>query len=290
VILGDFAGAYCHDSGATWEEGTDYTDAEQRKRIKDAIRERVKQVRNEPWLLAYILGNENNMPSSLFVNATRTNANKYPEEYARFLEELAVMIHELDPHHPVGVGNLMTGLVEYYRDYAPSLDFIGVNCYIGPDGFGSTFEKVKQTMDRPVLITEYGCDSYYTARGPDEEGQAEYHMGNWRDIDYNRAGGLGAGNSIGGCLFEWVDEWWKDNKMKKVDGEWVYKDPLDHQNTAPTGDMAFPDGKTQEEWLGITSQGRGCASPFLRVPKKAFYAYKKVWNSECRRKEMVPAE
>jgi hypothetical protein len=197
------------------------------------------------------------------------------------------MIHGLDTNHPVGVGNLMTGLVEYYQEHAPSLDFIGVNCYIGPDGFGSTWEKVKQTMDRPVLITEYGCDSYYTDRGPDEEGQKDYHMGNWRDIVYNRAGAQGSGNSIGGCLFEWVDEWWKDNKMKQVDGEWVYKDPPSAQNTEPTGDMAFPDGKTQEEWLGIVGQGTGSASPYLRVPKQAYFAYKDVWN---RAPEMVGKE
>jgi len=280
VIVGDFVGAYCRDSGASWEDGTDYLNSDHRKSIKDAIRGRVERICNEPWLLGYILGNENNMPSTLFVNATRTNANKYPEAYARFLNELADMIHGLDPNHPVGVGNLMTGLVEFYEESAPALDFIGVNCYIGPDGFGSTWEKVKQTMDRPVLITEYGCDSYYTDRGPDEEGQSDYHMGNWRDIIYNRSGNAGSGNSIGGCLFEWVDEWWKDNKMKQVDGVWVYKDPLDHHHTAPTGDMAFPDGKTQEEWLGITGQGKGASSPFLRVPKKAFYSYKEVWNEE----------
>ncbi len=65
--------------------------------------------------------------------------------------------------------------------------------------------------------------------------------------------------------------------MKQVNGEWVYKDPLDHHNTQPTGDMAFPDGKTQEEWLGITGQGAGLNSPFQRVPKKAYFAYQQVW-------------
>jgi hypothetical protein len=44
--------------------------------------------------------------------------------------------------------------------------------------------------------------------------------------------------------------------------------------------MAFPDGKSQEEWLGIVGQGNGEASPFLRVPKKAYYAYKETWKRE----------
>ncbi|MBN1270545.1 MAG: hypothetical protein JXB04_13225 [Kiritimatiellae bacterium] len=278
VIIGDFLGAYCHDSGATWEAGTDYNSRDQKKRMKEALRAKVEKFKNEPWLLAWILGNENNMPSSLFVNATRTNANRYPEAYARFLNECATMIKALDPNHPVGVGNLMTGLSEYYAEHAPALDFIGVNSYIGPEGFGGTWEKVKNTMDRPVLITEYGCDSYFTGKGPDEEGQMQYYAGNWKDIAYNRAGGQGAGNSIGGTLFEFLDEWWKDNRMREDKGVWVFKDPIDSQNTDPTGDMAFPDGKTQEEWLGVVGQGRGCASPFLRVPKKAYYWYRDEWK------------
>ena len=271
VILGDFLGAYCHGSGATWEEGTDYTDAEQRKRMLAAVEAKVMRCRHEPWLLMYVLGNENNMPSTEDVNTTRTNAGSHPETYARFLNEVAALIHRLDPDHPVGVGNLMTGLVEYYAKYAPGLDYIGINAYIGPHGFGAMWEKVAKTMDRPVLISEFGCDSYWTGRGPDEEAQADYVLGCWADIWYNRAGGPGVGNSIGGCVFEWLDEWWKDTRN-------YFQDPIDHQSTEPTVGMAFPDGASQEEWLGIVSQGDGRASPFLRIPKKAYYELQKVWN------------
>ncbi len=271
VILGDFLGAYCHNSGASWQDGTDYRSLDQRKRMMAAIEAKVMKCRHEPWLLMYVLGNENNMPSTEDVNTTRTNGNKYPETYAKFLNDVAALIHRLDPDHPVGVGNLMTGLVGYYAKYAPNLDFIAVNSYVGPHGFGATWEKVARTMDRPVLISEYGCDSYWTDRGPDEDAQARYLMGCWSDIWYNRAGGPGVGNSIGGCVFEWLDEWWKDTRN-------YFKDPIDHQNTEPTIGMAFPDGASQEEWLGIMSQGDGSASPFLRIPKKAYYEFQRVWT------------
>jgi hypothetical protein len=274
VILGDFLGAYCINSGAKWEDGTDYSNPEQRARMKEAVREMVMKYKDEEWLLAWVLGNENNMPSTDLVNTTRTNASKKPEDYASLLNEVAAMIHEIDPDHPVGIGNLMTGLVEYYAEHAPEIDFLGVNCYIGGDGFGATWDKVKQTMDRPVMIAEYGCDSYWTGRGPDEEGQVGYYSGCLDDINYNMAGMPGAGNSIGSCVFEFLDEWWKDTRN-------YFEDPTDHQSTDATGDMAFPDGKSQEEWFGVMGQGDGKSSPFLRVPKKSYWFYKQAWAEEA---------
>ncbi|MFH0953713.1 MAG: hypothetical protein V1873_05245 [Verrucomicrobiota bacterium] len=273
AVVGNFLGAYCNGSGADWERGTDYTNRKQKENMRASVSNLVMKLRGEPWLLAWVLGNENNMELSGEVNATRTNGSKYPDTYAHFLNEVAEMIHDLDPNHPVGVGNLLTGLVEFYGKRAPALDFIGINSYIGEDGFGATWQKVKQTMNRPVIITEFGCDSYWTAKGPDELAQANYLLKNWEDIDYNRAGRGGAGNSIGGFVFEWLDEWWKDTFN-------YFEDAPGHQATRPIFPMPFPDGFAQEEWFGIIGQGAGNASPFQRVPKKAYYELKTKWTEE----------
>ena len=271
VIVGEFLGAYTVHSGATWEEGTDYTNPAHLKNMKQAVRKKVLAIKDEPWLLLWQLGNENNMPDTFSgVNATRTNASRQPEAYARFLGEVCDMIHELDPDHPVGVGNLNTGLLEFYAKHALSLDYIGVNAYMGGDGLGSTWKRVKNVFDRPVLITEYGCDAYWSQRGPDEEAQRRYHKGCWEDITYHRGGGAGVGNAVGGVIFEWLDEWWKDTR----DG----RDPLDRHSVEPTIGMPFPDGFSQEEWLGIMGQGDGKGSPFLRQPRKAYYEYMNLWK------------
>jgi len=280
VALCEPLGAYCIHSGASWAEGTDYRNPEQRKKMLEAVRSLVEQVKDEPWLLCYVLGNENNMATdaSGMANAARTNAFVHPEEYAKFLNEAAELIHRIDPNHPVGVGNQGWGLIEEYAKHAPALDFVGVNEYVGWHGFGALFEHVRAVFDRPVLITEYGCDAYWTGRGPDEEWQAKYHRGCWEDIAFNAAGENGAGNSLGGIVFEFLDEWWKDNsRADLVDGRVV--DPgIGSQSSDPTIEMAFPDDWSQEEWFGIAGQGDGKSSPWLRELRKTYYLYQELWN------------
>lgn len=269
VMICDPLGAYTVHSGARWEVGTDYTDPDQRKSMKKYVEDTVRKYKDEEWLFGYILGNENNMPADYTgVNASRTQASSHPKAYAEFLNEVAAMIHALDPDRIVGVGNMELGLADAYALHAPEIDFVGVNSYPGSNGFGALWIRAKRIIDRPVLITEFGCDAYATGKGPDEEAQASYLRNAWEDIAYNAAAGSGEGNAIGGILYEWLDEWWKDTRG----------DPWDKQNSEPTVELAFPDGFSQEEWLGIVGQGGGRKSPFLRAPRKAYYTMKDLWT------------
>lgn len=267
LIAGDFLGAYTSGSGATWEMGTDYTNPEQRARMKEVVRQKVLDLRGEPFLLMWLLGNENNMNAGHSgVNATRTNAGSEPQAWAEFLNEVATMIHELDPDHPVAIGNLGAGLAEYYSRYAPTIDIFGMNVYMGDNGFGNSWQDARKKFDRPVLVTEYGCDAYADGRGVDEEAQAKYHEGCLRDLVLNQAGGELEGNSIGGIIFQYPDEWWKAND-----------DPFT-QATRAQGNAPFPDGMGHEEWFGIAGQGSGRNSPFERNLREVYEYYKSVWG------------
>lgn len=270
VIMGNLLGAYTVGSGASWEDGTDYTNEKQRKRMKEIVKQQVLDHKDEPYILLWQLGNENNLPVGYTgINATRTNAFSFPGAYAEFLNEVAMMIHELDPDHPVSVGNADVSLIDIYAQYAPAIDILGINAYRGKEGFGYLWPQVQDIFDRPILISEYGSDAYREAKGEDENMQVNYHKNCWDDILYNKAGGWAQGNCIGGCIFEWVDEWWKDN----ISGD----SPSRHQ-TDSQQDMNFPDGRSHEEWFGVCSQGNGKSSPFLRQPRKTYYFYKKSWN------------
>ena len=273
MILGDFIGAYTVGSGATWQEGTDYTNPVQLENMKKIVRALVLDLKSEPFVLMWLLGNENNMGGDYTgVNATRTNACKYPEAYARFLNELAGMIHELDPVHPVAVGNLGTGFQEVYARLAPQIDIFGVNEYMGGNGFGNVWQEVKTHFDRPVLVTEYGCDAYHEGpegSGENETEQKKYLEGCFRDLVFHQAGGLDPGNDVGGVAFEYLDEWWKDTHSG---------DPESAQQIKPQFRMPFPDGWDHEEWMGVVSQGSGKHSPLERRLREAYFYFQEFWN------------
>jgi beta-glucuronidase len=264
-IMGDFLGAYTIGSQAHWDLGTDYTNLEQRERMKNVVRAMVMDHKDEPYVLMWLLGNENQHPH------TRTNANENPESYARFVNEVAAMIHEIDPEHPVAIGNLYTSGLEELAKYAPEVDVYGANVYSGAYSMGSIWQSVKHHYDRPILFTEMGCDAYSNKKGVDEKGQAKYLFENWKDIELNLAGAPGEGNGIGGVVFEWMDEWWKTSKGNS------WGDP-DKHNTEGDFQGPFPDGWMHEEWLGIFGQGHGKHSPFLRQPRLVYATLKKLWK------------
>jgi len=268
-IMGEFLGAYTVGSGALWDEGTDYTNPVQLENMRTIIKDYVMDHRTEPYVLMWLLGNENLMPADYSgVNATRTKASVQVEAYLKFVDEIAEMIHRLDPDHPVAVGNLDLVNLEEHAKFAPHVDIFGANAYRGSSGFGGLWKSVQETFDRPLLITEYGCDAYDSRKDQEnEKAQADYHEGNWNDIEFHTAGHPTEGNAIGGVIFEYLDEWWKSNQ-----GGW------DTHETTKDSAMPFPDGWASEEWYGIISQGEG-RDPFLRQPRAAYYLYKdKLWK------------
>jgi Glycosyl hydrolases family 2, TIM barrel domain len=272
VIMGHFLGAYTVGSGADWEEGTDYTDPVQLENMKQSVKEYVMDHKDEPYVLLWLLGNENLMASDYSgVNATRTKASIQVAAYLKFVNEVATMIHRIDPNHPVAVGNLDLIRLEEHAKYALAVDIFGTNAYRGSMGFGNVFKRVQDNFDRPVLITEYGCDAYNTTKDiEDEEGQATYHEGSWKSIRQHLAGGAEEGNAIGGVVFEFLDEWWKSRNG-----------PFKTHETTKDSPMAFPDGWSSEEWLGVFAQGDGSESPFLRQPRKVFALYRdKLWKGQ----------
>ncbi|MFH1778668.1 MAG: glycoside hydrolase family 2 TIM barrel-domain containing protein [Candidatus Omnitrophota bacterium] len=284
-LMGDFLGMYAAGSGATWYEGTDYTNAEQKKKMMESVRQMVLEFKDEPYILMWVLGNENNYgfagtPGEFPGLGCR--AKSQPVEYYSFVNEIAKMIKSIDQSRPVAICNGEVHYLEYFAKYAPNVDVFGINAYRGPKGFGRTlWEDVKDLTDKPVLIMEYGCPSYIASDVKKaEEAQAEYHKGNWKDIEYNLAG-FGVGNALGGVCFEWVDEWWKAGPPPQLDPAaqepegWDFK----AKKRIPGNFRGpFPDGWFHEEYLGLTSQGDGSNSPFLRQLRKAYYWYKENWT------------
>ncbi len=261
VIMGDFLGKYALGSGATWFEGTDYENPEHKKTMMESVRKMVEEFKDEPYILMWLLGNENNY-------GLGCNADKKPQAYYQFIEEVALMIKSIDKNHPVAICNGDTLFLDIFAESCPSVDAFAVNAYRGNYGFGSLWDQVFDATGKAAFVTEYGCPAYsnFLSREDAEQAQADYHKGAWEDIMFNSFGTKdGVGNAIGGVVFEWNDEWWKNYE------------PAYHDKTA--GALGpFPDGYMYEEWFGITGQGDGKNSPFLRHLRKSYDYYKKVWN------------
>lgn len=261
VIVGDFIGKYALGSGATWSEGTDYENLEHRKNMLESVKKMVMEHKDEPYMLMWLLGNENNY-------GVASNADKKPKAYFEFADEVARWIKSVDKDHPIAVSNGDTLYLDVFAEYSPNVDIYAANVYRGDYGFGSFWEQVLDASGKPAYITEYGCPAYarHLTYAEAEEAQADYHRGNWLDIEENLAGNArGVGNALGGVIFEWMDEWWKNYE------------PFFHDRKSDAIGP-FPGGYYYEEWFGLAGQGKGQHSPFQRQLRESYFVYRDFWN------------
>lgn len=254
VMMGNFLGAYTLGSGAPWKEGTDYQDPLQRANMMRSVHDMVMEFKDEPYVLVWALGNENNLPF------TKTNARLHPIEYAKFVNSVAKYIKRIDPDHPVCLVNGETMFLDIYKKYAPDVDIIGLNSYRNFQGFNTLWKEVEAKYGKPILMTEYGTGHPPVdpvTRILNQDLQASIHERCWKDIAAHGAGGKAPGNSLGGFAFVWVDDWWQSGFSSSHD---ITEDAFNY------------------EWHGLMSQGMGKKSPLLRQPRRVYEMYKELWN------------
>ncbi|MBR1871493.1 MAG: hypothetical protein IJ802_06670 [Kiritimatiellae bacterium] len=136
------------------EHGFDYTNEKALVGTAKEVIDTVREVRNHPALLCYTLGNEMEL------------GEKHPREMWTFINRLAKKIHELDPNHPVGtvVADIWQEKTTQIMEWAPELDFLGLNSYGGATSVGLRWRLQGGKM--PYFITEFGPG------GPGDHGRA----------------------------------------------------------------------------------------------------------------------
>ena len=112
------------------------------------LRSEVLRFRNHPALLMWCIGNELDM-------AVKMN----PELY-QAMNQVAEMIHELDPNHPVTTTlTASVTSVPLLQRWAPAIDIVSVNTYAG---MGKMPEQIRKSgWEGPYIVTEFGPKGYW---------------------------------------------------------------------------------------------------------------------------------
>ncbi len=199
----------------------------------DTVLNRVDKLKEHEAILMWALGNEwnyNGLYADLSLIDSRNKIN-----------EVATKIKEIDSTRPITTmyGNMPT---KHTVDMMPSIDVWGLNVYSG-DSFGTIFSSWGKISDKPMYISEYGADAWNSIiDATDEESQA-YATRKLTDEILSQSQLVYPDNiSIGGTIFSFSDEWWKDPSGSL--------DTQDNGGFAPGGGP-YPDSVFNEEYWGI---------------------------------------
>ena len=257
TVMNPLMGRYGYTVGGKWIPFTDYSDELTRATLKKDMLELVDQYKNTPGVLMFAFGNESNYGLSWksfeIENLPEGERNTAKATYLYSLfNEVIRAGKTLDPNHPFTIVNGDIQYIDLIAEYCKDMDLLGVNAYRGKS-FTGLWADVQKKLDLPVLFFEFGSDAF-NAKTFDEDqlAQASILKEQWQEM-YNKSYGNGEeGNSIGGFVFEWRDEWWK----------YLQEENLDiHDNNASWANGGYPhdfvEGKNNmnEEWWGITALG-----------------------------------
>ncbi|MEM9663309.1 MAG: glycoside hydrolase family 2 TIM barrel-domain containing protein [Bacteroidota bacterium] len=143
-------------------QGFDYNDSKSVKAQLERFREVVREYKDHPAILMWAVGNENDL---------------FYEDYRVWdaIEDIAAMIQEEDPTHPVTTvtAGLDVAEVQLIMERAPSIDIYGINTYgelvggtrefrsYGYDGPDVGTNLRRAGWDGPYIIAEWGPDGHW---------------------------------------------------------------------------------------------------------------------------------
>lgn len=247
-------GIYCV-LGFWVDYNTDLSKPDNREKIKQDFIRFVYQYKDNPGLLMWNLGNEQNY---------QNGNNQY---WYSLAQELALIAYNIEgeKYHPVVINN-----GEIFNIGNPAMladdnsltyiDVWGINLY--NYNLASRINQIRNKTIKLVLITEFGIDALDNRTKQEyETTQAVFDSLNWQQI-------LSVADiCLGGTVFEFTDEWWKD------------KDPWNHDYGGyPTNQ--HPDGYSNEEWWGLIRVLPDSDNDGLDewIPREVYYMFKRNWK------------
>ncbi|WP_139957140.1 glycoside hydrolase family 2 TIM barrel-domain containing protein [Flavicella sediminum] len=286
TMLNHSFGRYGLTINGAWVAVTDYSNPETQKLLISEVTKMANEYKNTPGILLYLLGNENNY--GLFWAGADTEDFPDDEDEKKFIGETrgramyklmndaTLKMKSISKSKPIAICNGDVLFIDVIAEECKDVDIYGVNMYRGIS-FGDAFKTIKEKLNKPVLFTEFGADAFNAITNmEDQKSQAQYMVGNWKEI-YQNAEGLGkSGNSIGGFTFQFSDGWWKYGQTKNLE---VHDNNASWSNGGYYIDFKNGQNNMNEEWFGICAKGptneRGLYDLY---PRAAYYALKEVHN------------
>lgn len=261
---------------------TDYADKRTQEFLLSEVEKLVLEYKDTPGLLLYLLGNENNY--GLFWAGSETE--DFPDEEEkkqavgedrgrpmyRLMNEATKNMKAIDSSHPVAICNGDLLFIDIIAEECKDVDIYGTNTYRGVS-FDNMFQEVKDKLNKPIMFTEFGADAFNAIKKiEDQESQAYYMLGNWKEI-YENAAGLGkANNSIGGFTFQFSDGWWKYGFDHRKNAD-IHDINATWSNSGYARDLAGSENNMNEEWFGICAKGPTDDRGLYELhPRVAYYA------------------
>jgi len=276
TVINHAFGRYGVTVNGAYIANTDYSDKKSREAILSEVREMAEQMKDTPGLLMWMLGNENNY--GLFWDGAETEAlpgeptkqEKRARHMYNLFNEGVKLIKEIDSKRPVAMVNGDLLFIDILAEEVTDLDIFASNMYRGYT-FTDAFDIVKNTLDLPFMMAEFGSDAYNARTGKEAQvDQAGYFVANWKDI-YEHAAGMGlSNNSIGGMTFQFSDGWWKTGQEVNLD---VHDNTASWPNGGYTFDYKEGTNNMNEEWFGICAKGPTDSRGLYELyPRAAYYA------------------
>jgi len=185
---------------------------------------------------------------------------------------------KLAPNLPFTIVNGDLQYIDLIAELMPNLDLLGTNSYRGKS-FASLWADVEKKLDLPVLFFEFGSDAFNAREfAEDQVAQAVILRDQWKEMYNKAAGNNEEGNSIGGFVFEWRDEWWKYRQTENLDQQ---DNNASWSNQAYMFDWAEGKDNMNEEWFGITALGMPNADGvYTARPRAAYDVLSKIWHMD----------
>jgi hypothetical protein len=280
TMLNHSFGRYGLTIKGKWEPNTDYSNPDVREVLLKETKEMVSQYKETPGLLLFLLGNENNY--GLFWRGAETEnipmADRRSTKDAYFLYKLfndAVKeLKIIDSNHPMAICNGDLLFSDIIAKECTDIDILGINSYRGLT-FTDLYDRVKNELNMPVVLTEFGSDAFNTiANKEDQEYQAKVLLSNWKEI-YLNAVGMGKNeNSLGGFTFQFSDGWWKTGQTINLE---EHDATASWSNGGYSNDFVKGENNMNEEWFGICAKGQtNERGTYELYPRAAYYALQNV--------------